>query len=255
MALIETPPTSHRRPTERWLAGALSLAIHGAILAAVLYSVKPTLTLPPPADRPIPVELMAPPPPPPPPPKPRRVFARLAASAPPKTAPKPAPGRPATAPIVAHKTPTPPVHVETLAAGQVKGAPSQGEGSADGVSAGELSGAAVAGDGEGTSAGCDMAGRVQAALRRDGLVTAAASRRSGQAIRVWNGDWVQTGGEDGRGLSAVREAILWAVGFAPAECRSQTVRGLILFHAGPTRLVLGAGQWRWSDLLTPRGMR
>jgi len=231
----------------------VSLAIHAAILAAVVYSVKPTLTLPPPVERPIPVELVAPPPPPPP--KPRRVFARLAASAPPKTQPKPAPGRPATAPIVAHKTPAPPVHVETLAAGQVKGAPTEGQGSADGVSAGELAGAAAAGEGGGTSAGCDMAGRVQAALRRDNLVAAAASLRPGQSIRVWNGDWVQTGGEDGRGLSAVREAILWAVGFAPAECRSQTVRGLILFHAGPTRLVLGAGQWRWSDLLTPRGMR
>lgn len=255
MAWTQPHPASRRRPADRWLAGALSLAIHAAILAMVVYSVKPTLSLPPPPPRPIPIELVPQPPPPPPPPKPKRVFARLAASAPPKTAPKPAPGRPAQAPIVAHKTPAPPVPVPTLAAGQVKGAPSPGEGSADGVSAGELAGAAVAGDGEGSSAGCDMAGRVQAALRRDGLVTQAASRRPGQAIRVWNGDWVQTGGEDGRGLSAVREAILWAVGFAPAECKSQTVRGLILFHAGPTRLVLGAGQWRWSDLLTPRGMR
>ena len=34
-------------------AGALSLAIHAAILAMVVYSVKPTLSLPPPPPRPI----------------------------------------------------------------------------------------------------------------------------------------------------------------------------------------------------------
>jgi len=250
VSLTDSRPAK-RQSGDRLAAGALSVAAHAAVFALVLVSVKPKLEMPPPAEIPIPVEIVAPPPPPPPKPK----LSRQRASAPPKTADKPAPGRPASAPIVAHKTPTPPVQVPTLAAGLVKGAPSQGTGSADGISEGELSGATVAGSGDGTGDGCDMAGRVQAALRRDGLVTAAASRRSGQAIRVWNGDWVQTGGEDGRGLSAVREAILWAVGFAPAECKSQTVRGLILFHAGPTRLVLGASQWRWSDLLTPRGMR
>jgi hypothetical protein len=250
-SLTDTPPAK-RQTADRLAAGALSLAAHAAVLAFVLVSVKPKLEIPPLVEAPIPVEIVAPPPPPPPP-KPKA--SPRAASAPPKTADKPAPGRPASAPIVAHQTPTPPVPVETVAAGRVKGAPSQGTGSADGVSEGELAGAATAGSGDGTGEGCDMAGRVQAALRKDSLVQAQVAPRSGRAIRVWNGDWVQTDNEDGRGLSAVREAILWAVGFAPKECRNETVRGLVLFHAGGTRLVLGAGQWRWSDLLMVRGVR
>jgi hypothetical protein len=67
---------------------------------------------------------------------------------------------------------------------------------------------------------------------------------------VWNGDWVQGRGEDGKGLAAVREAILWEVGFAPAACRAQPVHGLVLLSMnGATRLAVGAGDWRWSDLL------
>ena len=250
VSLTDSRPAK-RQSGDRLAAGALSVAAHAAVFALVLVSVKPKLEMPPPAEIPIPVEIVAPPPPPPPKPK----LSRQRASAPPKTADKPAPGRPASAPIVAHKTPTPPVQVPTLAAGLVKGAPSQGTGSADGISEGELSGATVAGSGDGTGDGCDMAGRVQAALRKDSLVQAAVATRGGRAIRVWNGDWVQTDSEDGHGLSAVREAILWAVGFAPKECRNESVRGLVLFRAGGARLVLGAGQWRWSDLLIARGTR
>jgi hypothetical protein len=252
VSLTETR-RAKRQTADRAAAIALSVTAHAAVFAFVLVSVQPKLEMPPPAEVPIPVEIMAPPPPPPPPPKPK--VSRQRASAPPKTADKPAPGRPERAPIVAHKTPTPPVQVPTLAAGLVKGAPSQGAGSANGVSEGELAGAAVAGSGDGTGDGCDMAGRVQAALRKDSLVQSAVSTRGGRAIRVWNGDWVQTDSEDGHGLSAVRESILWAVGFAPRECRNESVRGLVLFKAGGARLVLGAGQWRWSDLLIARGTR
>jgi hypothetical protein len=101
-----------------------------------------------------------------------------------------------------------------------------------------------------------MARRVQAALGRDPLVLAAVARvrlapgTEGQPVIVWNGDWVQSGGEDGKGLAAVRESILVAVGFAPAACRAERVRGFILFSLRPgTRVALGAGNWRWSDLL------
>jgi hypothetical protein len=98
-----------------------------------------------------------------------------------------------------------------------------------------------------------MARRLQAALHRDPMVRAAVAAAPGRAIRVWNGDWVQSTGEDGRGLSAVREAILWEVGFAPPACRAEPVRGLVLFTPsetpGAARLVLGANAWRWSDLL------
>ena len=63
-----------------------------------------------------------------------------------------------------------------------------------------------------------MARRLQAALRRDAMVHAAVAARGltgGSAILVWDGGWVASPGEDGKGLAAVREAIVWEVAFAP----------------------------------------
>jgi hypothetical protein len=43
------------------------------------------------------------------------------------------------------------------------------------------------------------------------------------------------------------------VAFAPRACRTQPVRGLVLLSTadapGAGRVVLGAGAWRWNDLL------
>ena len=71
---------------------------------------------------------------------------------------------------------------------------------------------------------------------------------------VWDGDWVRTGDQEGKGLSAVREAISWAVAFAPQACRNEPVHGLVLLSLadGATRFGVGAGSWRWSDLLGVR---
>lgn len=79
----------------------------------------------------------------------------------------------------------------------------------------------------------------------------ADANRVGKAILLWNGDWVQSGGQEGRGLSAVREAIMWEVAFAPEACRNKREHGLILLSLadGRTRFALGAADWRWSDLL------
>jgi hypothetical protein len=127
--------------------------------------------------------------------------------------------------------------------------------SGNGVSEAELAGAGTADSGP-SGRGCDMTRRVQAALRKDPLVQAAVAGAGGRALRVWDGDWVQSQGEDGKGLAAVREAIMWEVAFAPAACRSEPVHGLVLLSmngpAGSARLVVGQGQWRWADLLTPR---
>jgi ABC-type glycerol-3-phosphate transport system substrate-binding protein len=101
-----------------------------------------------------------------------------------------------------------------------------------------------------------MARWVQTALRKDPLVQAAVASASGKALMVWDGDWIQGEGEDGKGLAAVREAIMWEVAFAPKDCRSQPVHGLVLIslNTGPgaPRLALGAGEWRWSDLVAIR---
>jgi hypothetical protein len=119
----------------------------------------------------------------------------------------------------------------------------------------QLAGAASADSGPAGGA-CDMARRVQSALRKDPLVQAAVAGSAGKATMVWNGDWVRSRGEDGKGLAAVREAIMWEIAFAPQACRSQPVHGLVLISlngaAGSARLAVGAGEWRWSDLLTPR---
>jgi hypothetical protein len=123
----------------------------------------------------------------------------------------------------------------------------------------QIAGAAGVGEGiggGGGGGGCDMARAVQQALRRDPLVHAAVqgADRLGKAVMLWNGDWVRTGVQDGKGLSAVREAIVWEVAFAPEACRHQPVHGMVVLSLadGNTRFAIGSGEWRWSDLL---GMR
>jgi hypothetical protein len=134
----------------------------------------------------------------------------------------------------------------------------QGQSFAPVLSGADLAGAASAEAGGGGGP-CNMAQRLQAELRKDPLVRAAvgsarlAPGSEGKPLLVWNGDWVQSGGEEGKGLAAVREAIMWTVGFAPPACRAEPVRGFILLSLSPgTRVALGTGRWRWSDLLASR---
>jgi hypothetical protein len=100
-----------------------------------------------------------------------------------------------------------------------------------------------------------MASRLQEALRKDRLVQAAVAGLGGKAIMIWNGDWVWIQGEDGKGLTAVRQAMMWEIAFAPEACRSEPMHGLVAFSSSESqqsaRLVVGSDQWRWSDLLTP----
>ena len=118
-----------------------------------------------------------------------------------------------------------------------------------GLSDAQLAGAGTAESGGGGA--CNMVGAVQNALRKDTLVQAAVARAAGRAILVWDGDWVRDSAEAGKGLAAVREAIIWEVAFAPSACRREVVHGLVVLSpGGSVRLALGAGQWRWSDLLS-----
>jgi hypothetical protein len=48
--------------------------------------------------------------------------------------------------------------------------------------------------------------------------------------------------------------MMWEIAFAPEACRSQAMHGLVLISSGGSaRLAVGSGEWRWSDLLRPRG--
>lgn len=248
-----------RRPRRRrWAGATLSVAAHVALLAGLLW-VAP-----------------APKVSPPPPPQPAVAFLDEPPAPAPSPTPSPAPPAPSPAPTkAAAPTPAPKSQTRTpkKASRPSRPAPVRAESPPDDDDGGdvngfapELTGAQLAGavsaGGGGGGGPCDMARRVQAALRKDPLVqTAIAGARLApgagvHALLVWNGDWIQSGGEEGKGLSAVREAIAWAVGFAPATCRSERVKGFILFTLneapGAPRLALGGPEWRWSDLLGSR---
>lgn len=230
------------------------------------------------------VELVDPPAPPPPPP-PARIIApepspkpdapaAAASAAPPKPAPQRRPPAVAAArprPVVAKRppdvdplpvAPAPPgPPLPLLGPAEIAGALTVGAGPGGGGSQG--SGAGVGGHGgTGTGRGggsCDMVRWVQDAVRDDvavrrAVVDAAESMNaSGRAILVWNGDWLQSRNQSGKGLAGVRQAIALEVAFAPAECKSQRMTGLAVLkledRPGGAQLALGKGSWRWSDLL------
>lgn len=258
-----------------WLAaGAGSVAAHLAVLAVAVVVRPAAAPVEPAGPAAVEVTLFRPSPPPPPPvPEPRpepRTEAPAdggAASVPtpdppqPPAPPRPAPPRPAAR--AARDIARPPPDVQPLAAAVAAPAPvfaTLGEA--------ELAGAATAGAGAGQGAGqgagsgpggegagCDMIGRLQDALRADPEVRAAVAQAhradgAGRALLVWDGDWVQTPGQAGKGLAGVRQAIALEVAFAPEACRRQPMRGLVLitFEGGP-RVAFGTARWRWSQLL------
>ena len=176
---------------------------------------------------------------------------------PPKAAPAPTPKPPEPLKIAARKTP-PPVRprVEPLPAGDV----TKGETSSKQLSEGELAGATTADSGP-SGRNCNMVRMLQTALRKSPGVAAAVvaahqSMGGARPITMWNGEWIRTNGEDGAGLAGVREAMMIGIAFAPEPCRSEPVRGPVLISLndspGGARLALGSGEWRWTDLLTPR---
>jgi len=237
----------------RLALGLVSAAGHGAL---ILWLVAARPAEAPMAEPPaMSVALVTLPPPPEPPPKPE--------PAPdPKPVPEPKPKAKSSKPSkakaakarpapTARPTPRPPPLIAVRPAGPAGPGASDAE-----MGEAELAGAATAGGGggSGAGAGCDMAGRLQRALRKDRRVQAAVAEvHRGRALRVWNGAWVRHPGQEGAGLTAVREAILWEVGFAPEACRSEPVRGLVVVSLadgpGAARLAVGAGTWRWKDLL------
>ena len=122
-------------------------------------------------------------------------------------------------------------------------------GSSGGPGAG-LTGNSGPGAGSGGGGSCDMVARLQSKLREDDDIrrTVADVQRSvgGRALLVWDGDWRQNPGQAGKGLAGVRQAIALEVAFAPAACRSQTMRGLVLVTLsdgpGGARVAWGTGR-------------
>ena len=218
----------------RVLGGAVSLALHLLVLAG-LFWVRPG-ALREPEPEPVSASLVSLPRPEPAPPEPSKPSPAKAGGD--HSAVRPA--APLVQPaLVAADKPKPDTS-DLLSDSQIAGAASVGE------------------EGGGGGGVCDLTRAVQRALRRDPLVQTAVldAHRAGKAMLVWNGDWVRSGDQDGKGLAAVREAIMWEVAFAPEACRTARMHGLVLFTLGDgaTRLALGSGDWRWSDLLAVRGV-
>ena len=238
-------PEDYPRPgrTHRAASAGVVIAVHLAILFLLVRAVPHTpVALEPEA---VTVSLIAPPPVPTPP---AASTSNAAGPSPkPKAGPPRRPVRSAAPRKALAKAPSP-----------FRAAPVVGL--QPGVSEAELQGAITAGSGSGDSGGagmrCDMVRRLQAALRRDARVQAAAAtvhRAGSRAVLIWSGDWIQSPGEEGKGLAGVRQAISLEIAFAPEACRAQPVHGLVLITLndapGSARLVLGGGVWRWSDLL------
>jgi hypothetical protein len=227
-------PARGRRGRFLGVAG-VSLAAHLGVLIAVLSMGPAAPRLMPPA--PAPIAVIA--------------FSHPAPASPPAAEAQPSPPKP-PAPASLFRATQAPAPPQPLPAQRIT-APDPLPGLTDA----ELAGAARAGSGNGAggSAACDMARRVQDALRRDPLVQAAIAPLGDKALMIWDGDWVWLPGEDGRGLKAVRQTMMWEIAFAPSECRGQTMHGLVVLSpteaAGSTRLAVGGGVWRWSDLLVP----
>lgn len=257
----------------RWVAGALSLAAHvGVPLALLAIPVAPLLSPEAPPE-PVFVTLVAPPPPPPPaiaaPAEPLpEAAAPEAASAAQPAPPRPTPPRtpplalrpPRAPPVSVPPVPVapsvaPPAVMASLSAGQLLGAARAGSGSGSGEGGGGS-------DGSGAGGYCDMVRRLQDALRDDPEIRAAVGQAhrglnaDSRALLVWNGDWIQNPGQEGKGLAGLRQAIAAEVAFAPRACRTQGMRGyvVIALAEGPAapKVALGTGVWRWNDLTGAR---
>ena len=181
-----------RGSRDQWLGAGASLAAHLAIIIALAWAwtESPKLIAPSPAKvvEPAPVNVA--------------LIDEPTVAAPPTPAASPQPARPS--PVkppprlkLVRAVRTPPPDVEPLPQGA-----GPAEGVSDELSGAQLAGAASADSGSGGRP-CDMARRLQAALRRDPLVQAEVARsHTGKAFMVWNGGWVKSDGEDGKGLAA-----------------------------------------------------
>lgn len=230
---MERPPASpapRLRPRrDRALGWGFTAIVHVAVLTALFWPHAGAPRKKPDTDPHLTIIALTKAPEPPGPPKPDEMAA--AEQAPPPMA------RPTPMPILVKTTSPQPVdNSDILSEAQLTGAARAGE---DGAGGG--------------GGGCDTARMVQHALRNDPLVRTAVADagRQGKAVMMWNGDWVRSGAQDGKGLSAVRQAIIWKVAFSSESCRNETMHGVVVLSLadGGTQFAIGTDAWRWSDLL------
>lgn len=280
-----------RKARRRALTVTVSIGAHLLVAAAILLSptktpvfppeyeaIEVTLVDPPPPPAPVPAPeeggggspAPAPTPAPTPVPTPTPVKAPAKAKRAAPTRPSPRPSRPAprapTMEPVPITAPEPSVSYVFMGDAALAGAMTAGGGAGNGAGSGAGSGTgdgsgsgSGGGSGSGTGGSCDMVRRLQNALRdapgvRSALTEAyRTSGANGRAILVWDGDWVLSPGQEGKGLAGVRQAVAVTVGFTPRACKAEVVRGYVLLTLGDgpgaPRLALGTGQWRWGDLL------
>ena len=270
--------TKPKRKTS--LAILVSLTIHAG-LGAFIWGMRPDAPEPVPEQTVVLVDLVEPPDPPPPPepepepaptgppaetPTPSQAAKTQEAAKAPTVTPKPQ----TAPPPPVHRTPPPQMPTEVIAVSSAPPAPNMrllGEGEMAGALVAGAGAGGGAGDGgsggggsggSGTGTGCNMAGRLQAMVRRDAKVqstvrAAQAQMQAGRrAMVIWDGDWVHALNQDGRGLAGVRQAIAVEVAFAPRECRMERVNGMVVLSLGDDplapRLAFGAPSWRWGEL-------
>lgn len=272
---MRRPGTSSRQGSGagRWSA---ALAVAVGLQAAMILGLSLRVPDATPPEPPVTLIELMPPEPPPPPPAPQpdpQPAAEGPAEAAAEAAPAPEPARAPTPaprpPVAARPTPRPPPDVPTRPAAPeaalsvpdlplIGGARLTGALRAGGGGSGEGAGGGGPGGGGGGGS-CDMIGRLERALRDDAelrravAATLTARNAAGQAVLVWDGDWLQSPGQAGKGLAGIRQAVAVEVGFAPRACKDEQVRGLAVVSLDGTangpKVALGAGTWRWRDLL------
>lgn len=246
-------PIGSQRGRRRKIAFATSMSVALNLILLFAFTWRPEIPPMAPVQEPVTLAIVSAPAPEPSPAPPAPV-----PPAPPKAAPKPAvkpaPERPPT-PAKARPTPVVRPQPSPIAAAAAPPAFPQ-------LSDAQMAAASTAASGSGAGSGaggqCNMIAFLQNELRKDGSVrrALAQAQQGSRAPIVWNGAWVRSPGEEGEGLAVIRQAVMVEVAFAPEACRADPVSGyvVIALDDGPLspKLAIGAGSWRWTDLLGSR---
>lgn len=83
-----------------------------------------------------------------------------------------------------------------------------------------------------------------------------ALRSVSNAIQLWNGEWLRTTAGSEPAMPALRRVISETISEGPGECLQASLQGprfVFVTPVGkePIILVIGSGDWRWTDLTVP----